>query len=180
MLRSSRLPNLLDAERWQTTKVGVRWLESHSTLISRGCHYASTTIKMSDAGPYQKQNTEKRMYCFRPLDPLYAERWQTTRVGKRGGLEVRPPFTPHVAVTPQQYFEVHPPTIGMLGTRMSTLSLVTVHVLKLQRRISRSLCLQMAIDTRCASSISFITTAVSIQTGCFNSLLFEQESPLIA
>lgn len=116
----------------------------HSTLISRGCHYASTTIQMSDAGPYQKQHTEKRMYCFRPLDPLYAERWQTTRVGKRGGLEVRPPFIPHVAVTPQQYFEVHPPTKGMLGTRMSTLSLVLVHVLKLQCRILRSLCLQMA------------------------------------
>ncbi|CAL8464285.1 g3820 [Coccomyxa elongata] len=40
-----------------------------------------------------------------PLDPLYAERWQTVEVGKRGGLEVRPPFHPHVAITPQEYFQ---------------------------------------------------------------------------
>ncbi|EIE18633.1 Clavaminate synthase-like protein [Coccomyxa subellipsoidea C-169] len=30
-----------------------------------------------------------------PLDPLYAERWQTVAVGERGGLEVRPPFKRH-------------------------------------------------------------------------------------
>ncbi len=27
-------------------------------------------------------------------------------VGKRGGLEVRPPFQPHVAITPEEYFQV--------------------------------------------------------------------------
>ena len=70
------------------------------------------------------------MRCFRPLDPLYAERWQTTEVGKRGGLEVRLPFTPHVAVTPQQYFEVHPPTHGVLGTLISTRHLAIVHMTK--------------------------------------------------
>ena len=70
------------------------------------------------------------MCCFRPLDPLYAERWQTTEVGKRGGLEVRPPFTPHVAVTPQQYFEVHPPTQGVLGTLIILLYFATVHIAK--------------------------------------------------
>lgn len=40
---------------------------------------------------------------YRPLDPLYAERWQTTEVGARGGLEVRPPFARHVAVTAEEF-----------------------------------------------------------------------------
>ena len=49
--------------------------------------------------------TEGWRCLFRPLDPLYAERWQTVEVGKRGGLEVRPPFKLHVAITPKEYFQ---------------------------------------------------------------------------
>ena len=40
---------------------------------------------------------------LRPLDPLYAERWQSTAIGARGGLEVRPPFKRHVAVSPEEF-----------------------------------------------------------------------------
>ena len=56
----------------------------------------------------------------RPLDPLYAERWQTTAVGARGGLEVRPPFRPHVAVCPQRYFDDFNAWFALYGDSATT------------------------------------------------------------
>ena len=44
------------------------------------------------------------MCCHRPdIDPLYAERWSTTEVGKRGGLRC-PGTRPHVTIPWHGYF----------------------------------------------------------------------------
>ncbi len=68
------------------------------------------------------QRPNLRVHCAqrRPLDPLYAERWQTTEVGARGGLEVRPPFAPHVAVSPAQYFSEFNAWFAKFGASATT------------------------------------------------------------
>ncbi len=38
----------------------------------------------------------------RPLEPAYAERWVTTEVGKRGGLDC-PGLWPHIAIEFEEY-----------------------------------------------------------------------------
>ena len=63
---------------------------------------------------------KERLSLCRPLDPLYAERWQTTEVGKRGGLEVRHPFQPHVDIEPTTYFDAFNAWFKLYGASATT------------------------------------------------------------
>lgn len=54
--------------------------------------------------PPQKLKSETLNPVCRPLDPSYAERWVTTEIGKRGGLDT-PGLVPHIAVTHTEYHD---------------------------------------------------------------------------
>ena len=75
--------------------------------------------KLLRSAQRQRKRAELHPGC-RPLDPLYAERWQTTEVGKRGGLEVRPPFVPHVDIEPAQYFDAFNAWFKLYGDSATT------------------------------------------------------------
>ena len=86
----------------------------------------------------------------RPLDPLYAERWQSTEVGKRGGLEVRPPFKRHVAVTPEEFHADYNAWYELYGDVATTERFKPAASLAKNAEILRKVCLQLSCSCELA------------------------------
>ena len=99
----------------------------------------------------------------RPLDPLYSERWQTTEVGARGGLEVRPPFAPHVAVSAQQYFAEFNAWFARYGASATTEHLKPAASHAKKAEILRQVCREALYRMRCTACVHVSVPAFGLR-----------------